>query len=79
MKSLGYKYFDFSEADSISLTIRGDAIIKVSIDDELIGKISISSSSWEEKTLPLCSSKKKAVLSFEIEKGNADILSFVFK
>lgn len=74
-----YKYFDFSEADSISLTIRGDAIIKVSIDDELIGKISISSSSWEEKTLPLCSSKKKAVLSFEIEKGNADILSFVFK
>ena len=73
-----YKYFDFTNVNKISLLARGDATIKVLIDEICIGKLSFSSSTWEEKTVNFSCLKDKAVLYFEIEKGNADILSFRF-
>ena len=71
-----YKYFDLADTSAIEITARGKGEIAISCGESAPGKIFVSGNIWKPYQAEITCSQSKSVLTFEIEKGTVDILSF---
>ena len=71
-----YKYFDLADTSAIEITARGKGEIAISCGASTPGKILVSGNRWKTYQAEITCSQSKSVLTFEIEKGTVDILSF---
>ena len=71
-----YKYFDLANTKEIEITARGKGEIAISCGGRAPGKIFVSENRWKPYKAEITCSQSKSVLTFKIEKGTVDILSF---